>query len=537
MMKQKSKIVETNYQITFNPRFNDEKYGITNELVNQLEDLVMEANNPKNKTIIHKLTELILEYPKTPILKNYLSVAYNARGLQAKSIEVNKWILAEHPDYLYAKINLAYYYLFKKDYKKVEEIMGKEMDIKALYPDRDLFHVGEVLCFLKFAIDYFVEIEDMEAADIRLKIMQGLEPEHPITEAAVEIMMAYRLQKNQEKFVRASANSIAVDANRATPETKDKNQPIFNHPIIDELYNNDWEINQSILKDILALPHKTLVEDLEAVLKDAVNRHNYFYEEADEKSYLYFPIHALLLLAEIASEKSLPLVLDTLSYNNEFLDFWFEEFITETLWMVFFKIGKNNLTSLKTFMLTPAINTYTKAAVSTTLLQLFLHQEKTKQELLPFYQDVLQGFHDANLNENLVDEDALAFIIGDIADMDMEELLPIIKKLFEKGYINESIAGTYQEVAKDVVSTYLFQDKQNVLNIFKYYDKITPFFKRNDPGDSFFKDNNNFIDSLQETKTLAAQEESAAPLISNKVGRNDPCPCGSGKKYKKCCME
>lgn len=24
--------------------------------------------------------------------------------------------------------------------------------------------------------------------------------------------------------------------------------------------------------------------------------------------------------------------------------------------------------------------------------------------------------------------------------------------------------------------------------------------------------------------------------ISNSVGRNDPCPCGSGKKYKKCCM-
>ena len=23
---------------------------------------------------------------------------------------------------------------------------------------------------------------------------------------------------------------------------------------------------------------------------------------------------------------------------------------------------------------------------------------------------------------------------------------------------------------------------------------------------------------------------------SQKVGRNDPCPCGSGKKYKKCCL-
>ncbi|MBP8645692.1 MAG: SEC-C domain-containing protein [Syntrophobacteraceae bacterium] len=27
------------------------------------------------------------------------------------------------------------------------------------------------------------------------------------------------------------------------------------------------------------------------------------------------------------------------------------------------------------------------------------------------------------------------------------------------------------------------------------------------------------------------------PIIraDNKAGRNDPCPCGSGKKYKKCC--
>ena len=24
--------------------------------------------------------------------------------------------------------------------------------------------------------------------------------------------------------------------------------------------------------------------------------------------------------------------------------------------------------------------------------------------------------------------------------------------------------------------------------------------------------------------------------MNEKVGRNDPCPCGSGKKYKQCCM-
>ena len=25
-------------------------------------------------------------------------------------------------------------------------------------------------------------------------------------------------------------------------------------------------------------------------------------------------------------------------------------------------------------------------------------------------------------------------------------------------------------------------------------------------------------------------------IAGDEVGRNDPCPCGSGKKYKKCCM-
>jgi len=36
----------------------------------------------------------------------------------------------------------------------------------------------------------------------------------------------------------------------------------------------------------------------------------------------------------------------------------------------------------------------------------------------------------------------------------------------------------------------------------------------------------------------AVPKASAAPVVRRalKVGRNDPCPCGSGKKYKKCCL-
>jgi preprotein translocase subunit SecA len=35
---------------------------------------------------------------------------------------------------------------------------------------------------------------------------------------------------------------------------------------------------------------------------------------------------------------------------------------------------------------------------------------------------------------------------------------------------------------------------------------------------------------------LGEVELTPAPLRAGpKVGRNDPCPCGSGKKYKNCC--
>ena len=33
----------------------------------------------------------------------------------------------------------------------------------------------------------------------------------------------------------------------------------------------------------------------------------------------------------------------------------------------------------------------------------------------------------------------------------------------------------------------------------------------------------------------AVAERRTAQAMSTKVGRNEPCPCGSGKKFKKCC--
>ena len=53
------------------------------------------------------------------------------------------------------------------------------------------------------------------------------------------------------------------------------------------------------------------------------------------------------------------------------------------------------------------------------------------------------------------------------------------------------------------------------------------------------------LSSTERTQTIKvarANETNIAPTqkpspvrAAKKIGRNDPCPCGSGKKYKKCC--
>jgi hypothetical protein len=43
------------------------------------------------------------------------------------------------------------------------------------------------------------------------------------------------------------------------------------------------------------------------------------------------------------------------------------------------------------------------------------------------------------------------------------------------------------------------------------------------------------LPSLEEIDFVTDSQKSPAPARSVKIARNDPCPCGSGKKYKKCC--
>jgi hypothetical protein len=98
------------------------------------------------------------------------------------------------------------------------------------------------------------------------------------------------------------------------------------------------------------------------------------------------------------------------------------------------------------------------------------------------------------------------------------ESFSFIKQLFIDGLLDKSVL-TYDEFC-DVYegkNDYLESDKiKNPLHIFKE----DSFYRRTNSG--------NFLE-----KQVV---DTSSNTLSRKIGRNDPCPCGSEKKYKKCCM-
>ena len=44
------------------------------------------------------------------------------------------------------------------------------------------------------------------------------------------------------------------------------------------------------------------------------------------------------------------------------------------------------------------------------------------------------------------------------------------------------------------------------------------------------------FDADTKKRLYLEQKKSGTVIVGKKIGRNDPCPCGSGKKYKQCCL-
>jgi tetratricopeptide (TPR) repeat protein len=152
------------YDITDEPL--DQPY--TKDMPQQVKDEISDIYQmlPKRPyQAIGRLLPLIDKYPHSPILYNHLSVAYAYNDQPDLAEKVIRRNYRNNPDYLFARISYAELCLHAGEYDKIPEIFDHKYNLKLLYPERDVFHISEVVNFMAILGIYFYGIGERKTAE------------------------------------------------------------------------------------------------------------------------------------------------------------------------------------------------------------------------------------------------------------------------------------------------------------------------------------------------------------------------------------
>ena len=522
------KLNKYTYKITSDASFMDEQNAMTYELKEQLESLYHLALSGR-KSGVKKFHRLIKKHPRNPQLKNYLSILYQKMGDTPKANEVTKWIVAEHPNYLFGKLNVAFKYLADEKYEKVTEVLGEELEIKALYPHRDTFHVSEITGFYKATVLYFIGLNNLKEAKKRVKLIKELAPDSLDAQEAENFLFSEKIKKASQKMRKEDEKRIKVEIKPTNQRKSTNKPPVFTHPEIQLVYTKDIKDLQDDLDTLLALPKETLIKDLELVLTNTIERKAYYYNKFsnEDDATNTFIIHAILLLGELKAKDSLPVIFELLQQDEEFLEFFIGDFITEYVWQTLFYMIQDRLDICQEFMQLPGVYTFSKSEIASAVDQIAWHFPQRKDEVIKWYKTLFEFYVQTDIDENIIDSSLIGILIGSAVELKAKELLPLIKELYKQHKVDVFGCGTYTSVAIDIQSKEEHKHFRKLQSIKEIYHTIITTWSSYIGEEGNHDDDDTFYEDWKEE-----------PIIKKrKVGRNEPCPCGSGKKYKKCCLK
>jgi hypothetical protein len=312
---------------------------------------------------------------------------------------------------------------------------------------------------------------------------------------------------------------------------------VFFHPEIEQLYENDMQIGHDTVYSILALPRQTVIADLEKVILDSITRFHRLGEQEWDETKHNFSAHAIFLLTELKAEESLPTILQLLRQDSEYLEYWFGDDMVPILWESIYHLGSNQLPVLASFLKEPNLYYYARLIPSIAVSQIAIHQPERRAEVVAWYTGIFSFFLDHFDDASLIDSDLIGLMVSDVLDFRGAELLPFVGRFFEKGVVPHSFSGDFNEVKKEMESPLSDNFERKLFTIFERYDHILnnwyPY--KDDETDESAEDS--AIDKLFRRSGDGYDYPDTYMREEPKVGRNDPCPGGSGKKYKKCCMD
>ena len=323
-------------------------------------------------------------------------------------------------------------------------------------------------------------------------------------------------------------------------------RPAFDHPVFEQLFERDYHLDDAVLHQILALGPEIAVPELLKITSHTLN--NFDYEQADTEDWYahYHFLHAFYLFYALHAPEALDVYHRLLRLDSDSVEFWFGDGLFDEVPEMLARAGEKRLPDLLALLNDSEMPNQHRMVAADALSRLARTQPALRPAISGFLQQHLRRIldHPEQRPQLFPPDDHpyayeldtyLGMLLCHIQDADLRELEPEMRELHRLGLVDESIGGGEADIA--------FGNARALappLDIFALYQQF-----RDDPDDYSPHNPNAAAIAVRRakeevrlaklrrealTRQLPPQPRQAPP----KIGRNDPCPCGSGKKYKKC---
>jgi uncharacterized protein DUF1186/SEC-C motif-containing protein len=300
---------------------------------------------------------------------------------------------------------------------------------------------------------------------------------------------------------------------------------------------------------------ETITPELLRILEDTVERADEIV--ADEKDGPYFAyLYAMYLLAQFRKTRAYPLVVRFSRLPQDVLDCLAGDFVTEDLACVLASVCGGDTGPIEDLIEDAAVNEYVRGAAIRSLLVLIAAGDRSRDEVMGYFKTLFEGKLERSPSN------AWNALASCATDLHPDEVYGHIvaaydEELIERGYMQREEVDRAYAQDKRLILDRLPTDEavyiQDVIEDMEWWacfkqPKRSKKAPRREPKrlrarTLFFRatslePSKSFPILQPEPKESSEPQEMPAPshgFRTDKVKRNAPCPCGSGKKYKKCC--
>jgi hypothetical protein len=231
---------------------------------------------------------------------------------------------------------------------------------------------------------------------------------------------------------------------------------------------------------------------------------------ASSKSKLVWaPVHAWWALAHLRAEEAVVPLLSLLRRVDENNDDW----VSEDLPRVMAEIGPASVGPLVAYLADVNHGEWARSTAAKALEMVGSAYPELRGECVLRLTAQLAKFAEQSEALN-------ALLISALLDIYAVESAAVMESAFASGRVDDMVCGDWEDVAIEL-------GLQTHRNSPPQPNKFTEL------GDQLRTALGYTLDADNQLVPLATAN--APALSAAKTGRNDPCPCGSGKKFKKCC--